>query len=388
MEKSEPQLKIGFVLDGGLEKPDGVQQYILALGGYYKSLGHEVRYLVSGKIADGIGDAISLSRSLHVASNGNKLSIPLPAKKSRLKKLIQEEKFDVLHVQTPYSPMMGAKLIKLSPKTTAVIGTFHIVPNSWYLSVGDWFLGKWLYRSLKRFDKMLSVSTAAQRIAKRDFGKGSEVLPNVVDYAKFNSATPLAKYQDDKINILFLGRLVRRKGCLTILKAVKILAESKDNFPECRIIICGAGPLERKLKRYAKRHKLSGMVDFTGFISEEDKPKYLASANISIFPSTGGESFGIVLLEAMASGNSLVLAGNNVGYSSVLSSQPSLLFNRYSPKNLADALKLYLNNPNMRSEKAAWGENFTKDFDVKIVGSKLLGIYEDALIKRKQKDIM
>src|SRR5581483_4840926 len=111
MAKSVSPLKVGFILDGGVEKPDGVQQYILNLGSYFMSLGHEVRYIVSGKIPSHITNADSLGRSIKVKSNGNVLSIPLPASTKKIKKYLSQHKFDVLHVQVPYSPFMGEKVI-------------------------------------------------------------------------------------------------------------------------------------------------------------------------------------------------------------------------------------------------------------------------------------
>src|SRR5579884_1691197 len=186
MAKSVPTcLKIGFVLDGGLERPDGVQQYILTLGDYFKNAGHEVRYLVAGPIAEGVNDAVSLSRSLHVNSNGNLLTIPLPASKARLKAYLKKERLDILHVQTPYSPLMGGKLIKLIAKRSAVIGTFHVLPSAWYFDFGNRLLGIWCHSTLKRFDKMFSVSPAAQAFCKKTFKLDSTVLPNVVKLDRY-----------------------------------------------------------------------------------------------------------------------------------------------------------------------------------------------------------
>jgi phosphatidylinositol alpha-mannosyltransferase len=385
MPNPSRSLKVGFILDGGLEQPDGVQQYILALGDWFKSQGHEVRYLVSGDIAEGLSDAASLSRSLHVTSNGNRLSIPLPAKRSRLRTFMKTEKFDVLHVQTPYSPLMGERLIMLADDSTAIIGTFHILPYAWYFGVGNYLLGLWCRRSLKHFDKMLSVSSAAQTFAKRTFKISSEVLPNVIDYDRFHKAKARAEYRGDgKLTILYLGRLVPRKGCQMLLEAISLLV-GRGAKPEFRVVICGSGPLEAKLKRYVSDHELESIVEFKGFISEADKPSYYASADLAVFPSKGGESFGIVLLEAMASGQAAVLAGNNPGYASVLKDQHDLLFDPNDPASLSNKLERYLSQPELRRQMASWGEVYARDFDVGVIGAKLLNIYSQALLKRRSK---
>jgi phosphatidylinositol alpha-mannosyltransferase len=380
--KSEPVYKIGFVLDGGLERPDGVQQYILRLGEWYKSQGHSVRYIVAGKIAPGIEDAVSLSRNIRVIGNGNRLTIPLPNKRNSLKKFMDDEEFDVLHVQTPYSPLMGEQLIFLSGPEVAIVGTFHILPNAWYFAIGNWLLGRWCHFSLKRFDRMLSVSEAARDFCKKTFGIDSEVMPNVVDYEHFNSAKVYSKYAD-KLNILFLGRLVPRKGCLTLLKAINVLVHSPEELPEFRVIVCGDGVMRPKLEDYVKKHKLQDYVVFEGFVSEEDKPKYYASADIAVFPSSGGESFGIVLLEAMASFKAVVLAGNNPGYASVLEPKPELLFEANNANKLAEKLHIYLSDPKLRQDINAWEHTYAKEFDTKVIGTKILNVYREALLKRR-----
>jgi phosphatidylinositol alpha-mannosyltransferase len=375
------KLKIGFVLDDGLDKPDGVQQYILAVGGWLRSQGHEVRYLVGQTSRTDIGGVHSMSRNIGVRFNGNKLSMPLPTSSRKLRRFLRRERFDVMHVQVPYSPFMGHHLIMAASPRTAVIGTFHIAPNNRLVSVGNRALGVWLRRSLKRFDAMLSVSETAAAFARETFGVRSEISPNVIDYPRFHGAKPLEK-PSDRLTILYLGRLVPRKGCQLLLEAAADLVK-RENMPKFRVVICGTGPLEAQLRKYAAAHGLDGAVEFAGFISEEDKPRYYASADISVFPSSGGESFGIVLLEAMASGKAAVLAGDNPGYRSVLAGKPELLFDPRNAAALASLLADYLADEGLRSSTARWGAGFTRDFDVGTVGKQLVAVYEQALHKRR-----
>jgi phosphatidylinositol alpha-mannosyltransferase len=379
--KLERPLKIGFVLDGGLEKPDGVQQYILGLGEWYKSQGHKVRYIVAGPIAPGIEDAVSLARSLHVVSNGNRLSIPLPTSTRRIKAYLRQEQFDVLHIQTPYSPMMGAKLIKYAGPKTAIIGTFHVMPNRWVQDVGNSLLGIWCHSTLKRFDHMFSVSRPAQAFAKRTFKMDSDICPNVIDVARYRSAKALDAYRDGKVNILFFGRLVPRKGCKTLLEAVSQLSQAEKD--SVQVIVCGDGPQLKSLKSFVKSQSIDGIVDFKGFIPEDNKARYYASAHIAVFPSSGGESFGIVLLEAMASGKSTVLAGNNPGYASVMSERPNLLFEPNDVQSLVWLLKRYINNPTERYLAANWAKKYVEQFDIPVVAARIEAVYREALLKRR-----
>lgn len=377
---NSPKLKIALVLDEGLDNPDGVQQYMLSVGGWLTSQGHEVHYLVGQTTRKDVPNLWSLSKNIHVSSNGNQMTIPLPTSTKKLKRLLEDQKFDVLHVQTPYSPFMGGKLINLAGPNVAVVGTFHILPNSRIITLGNWLLGLWCRRSLKRFDVMLSVSAAAGMFALKTFKIDSTILPNVIDYRRFNSAEPLPKYSDGVFTILFLGRLVERKNCLTLIRA---LAKLKDieGIEEFRLVICGRGPLEAKLRKQVNDLGLSKVTEFVGFVEEEVKPNYYASANLTVFPSSGGESFGIVLLEAMASGNSAVLAGNNPGYASVMAPSPEQLFEPNNAEVLANLIEMYMHDERLRKQKAQWGRDYAKQFDVNIIGPKLVNIYNMALRK-------
>ena len=137
--------------------------------------------------------------------------------------------------------------------------------------------------------------------------------------------------------------------------------------------------MQSELEEYVKNHRLTHNVSFVGFVSEKDKPKYLASADIAVFPSTGGESFGIVLIEAMAAARGIVLGGNNVGYKSVLGKRPKQLFNPTNPKQFSKLLRHYIRQPKARQAARLWQQEEVAQYDVKVVGAKLLKIYVDAL---------
>lgn len=383
MVSAPKPLKIGLVLDTSLDPEDGVQQYVITIGEWLRARGHDVHYLVGETRERQLPGLHSLARNISVRFNGNRTTIPLPTSRRRLRQFLAGQQFDVLHVQVPHSPFMAQRLILAADDTTAVIGTFHIAPYSQLAATGNRALGIWLRPSLKRFDVMLSVSPAAADFARRTFKLDTRVLPNVIDYQRFRGARPLAKY-NDKLTILFLGRLVPRKGCQLLLQAVAELTR-RAALPDFRVVICGKGPLMGKLLKFVQDHGLQNSVELVGFVSEADKPRYYASADIAVFPSSGGESFGIVLLEAMASGQAAVLAGDNPGYHSVLAPQADLLFDPKSVSQLADKLEQYLTDTKLRRQMAAWGANYSRDFDVNVVGAKLIDIYATALLKRRQK---
>ncbi len=376
-------LKIGLVLDTSLDPPDGVQQYVIGIGEWLRSQGHDVHYLVGQTEHRNLPNVHSLSRNITVRFNGNRTTIPLPTSRRKLRRLLQAEQFDVLHVQTPHSPFMAQRLILAAGPKVAIVGTFHIAAYGWPSTLGNKLLGWWLRPSLKRFNKIVSVSSAAADFARRTFNIETSVLPNAFDYQRFHAAKPFTRYDDKTVTILFLNRLVPRKGCQVLLEAAVRLTADPD-MPAFRVVVCGKGPQAPKLQAFIKKRGLEDIVEMVGFVSEHDKPRYYASADIAAFPSSGGESFGIVLLEAMANGRTAVLAGDNPGYRSVMGPKPELLFNPTDSKALATSLAKYLRNPQRRHEAAKWGGQYTKDFDVAVVGKQLEELYGQALRERRQ----
>src|SRR6478735_2430619 len=163
-------MKIGFVFDDTLDKPDGIQQYMLALKDWLVGQNHEVHFLVGETERTDIPHVHSLSRNFKVSFNGNHLSIPFGGSKRKIKALLQHEKFDVLHVQVPYHPLLAGKIIRNAAPQTVVFGTFHVAPYSSLVTLGAKLLGVWSKPSLKRFNTIVSVSDAAVVFAKQTFG--------------------------------------------------------------------------------------------------------------------------------------------------------------------------------------------------------------------------
>lgn len=378
-------LKIGFVLDDSLDTADGVQQYVLTVGTWLQSQGHDVHYLVGETKRRDIPQLHSLSRNLKVRFNHNRMSMPLPTSRQKLTVLLQKERFDVLHVQLPYSPFLAGRIITAAPAQTAIVGTFHVAPHSLMVHVANHLLRLLTSRSLRQFDAVMSVSRVAQTFAKKTFKLTSVVVPNTLQLAPYRQARALPQYQQVQ-TIIFLGRLVERKGCQHLLNAINRMQNSNDSsgFQQpYRVIICGKGPLEHQLKQYVKNHNLQAIVEFVGFVSETDKPQYMASSDIAIFPSTGGESFGIVLLEAMAASRGVVLAGNNPGYAGVMAAHQESLFDPRNEKALADKLRGYLNDPLARKAARRWQQQEVARYDVATVGQQIIEQYQIALHKRR-----
>lgn len=374
-------MKIGFVLDDSLDKSDGVQQYVLTLARYYEQEGHDVHYLVGETHRNDLRHVHSLSRNIQVHFNQNRMSTPLPAKKSRIQTLLDKESFDVLHVQMPFSPLLAGRVISCAPSQTAIVGTFHIIPFSALEHLATRLLAIWCRKSLRRIDTIYSVSTPAQKFAYKTFRIKSDVLPNPVNLAHYHSANKLKRFDDGKINIIFLGRLVERKGCGYLLKALALLHDQKK-LDRIRVIICGKGPLELQLRQFVTDNHLGSVVHFTGYVSESEKKDYLASADIAVFPSTGGESFGIVLIEAMAAGAATILAGNNIGYKYVMAGNKEQLINPSDVTAFAKTLRHFIVDSRARKSASKWQSEHVRQFDVRVVGKRLLRDYQLLIAKK------
>lgn len=377
-------MKIGLVFDDSLDRPDGVQQYVLALGAWFSSQGHEVHYLVGQTRATVPQNIHSLANNINVRFNGNRLSIPRPVRRRQIRELLQREQFDVLHVMMPYSPFFAARVVAAAAPTTVVSGIFHILPQSGMVRRATYALGWWLRRSLRRFDVVFATSPAAKRFAEQAFALNNVIVsPNVVAVDRFRLAEPFERYRDGVSTIMFLGRLVPRKGCQLLLEAMASLNNSQQS-QQWRLVVCGKGPLESALKQQAEQLGIGSKTEFTGFISEADKPRFLASADLAVFPSTGGESFGIVLVEAMAASRPVVLAAANPGYACVMEPRPEQLFAPGEIQALAETIQTFLDKPAAHQAAKDWQDAYVGQFDTAVVGRQLLDEYT-AQLQNKQR---
>ncbi|HYH74878.1 MAG TPA: glycosyltransferase family 4 protein [Candidatus Saccharimonadales bacterium] len=374
--------KIAFVLDDSLDKTDGVQQYVLTLGQFLASQGHQVHYLVGETKRTDIPNIHSLSKNVKVRFNQNRMSMPLPVSKKAIRTLLVREEFDIVHVQMPYSPALAARIVHAVGPLTGVVGTFHVAPHSKVVHFANWLLRQLVGRSLARFDEIISVSQVAQDFAWSTFGVESAIIPNTLKLDAFYDAKPFEQYTSGQ-TIVFMGRLVERKGCRYLLQALVRLQANKQLPANCRVLICGTGPQEAELKAYAAEHGLASIVEFVGYVTEADKPRYLASGDVVVYPSTGGESFGIVLLEGMAASHGAVVAGDNPGYASVMGERPEVLFNPKNEEQFAEKIHKYLTDSAARERAHSWQQQFVRRFDVANVAEEVLVIYDEALHKRR-----
>lgn len=376
-------MKIALVIDDALARPDGVQEYVRTIGRAMGELGHEVHVLCSGEAGEppaGIASVHSLTSNVGVTFNGNGLRTPKPTSGRRLREHLAAERYDVIHVQTPHSPFFAARVVREARRVQGdavrIVATFHILPDGAVSEWGTRALGLTLRRNLRLFDAFAAVSAPAAAFAKRAFGVDAEVIPNAVrvdEIAAQASARPWPADARDRVVIAFLGRLVERKGAAELLEAVAILPP--DVLDGVAVRIGGKGPLRDRIEQLVIDRGLGEVVSLEGFVSDEAKPGFMAAADLAVFPATGGESFGIVLTEAMAAGAGAVLGGDNPGYAWTLDNPAAVI----DPRDIgafAARLATLVGDVEARSDLHAQQAARVRDFDMSVVAERVLSLYQ------------
>jgi len=340
-------MKIGLVTPYIYPLPGGVNAHVHDLYEHLIARGHDVRIISSihGPQRQSEGDIIRLGYGFSVPANGSVGTLTFsPRYTSIVADMLDRERFDILHFHEPFVPFLSLVLLRESKSIN--IATFHAYAG-W--SPAAEFGKRMLGRFARRLHGRIAVSAAARHFADRYFPGDYKVIPNGVDLDRFKNARPITRYRDGTANILFLGRFERRKGVMYALKAYRQL---RQRGYKCRLLIAGAGPQEREIRRYIATRRLGG-VELLGRISDEDKIRYFATADVYVSPATGQESMGVVLLEALAAGVPIVCSDIH-GYRSVVRrGEQGLLVPPRDVTALADAIGQVLSDPEMRARMSA-----------------------------------
>jgi phosphatidyl-myo-inositol alpha-mannosyltransferase len=367
-------VRVALVSPYALDVPGGVQAHVVALAAALRDQDHEVTVLGPGADGGGGGPTVDLGRHRAVPFNGSVAPIALGPNAARsTRRAIADLAPDVVHVHEPLVPWVG--LAAATSDVAPVVGTFH----AWSDASRFYRLARPVARRV--FDGLavaLAVSDAAARYHAGALGRSPgtfRVVPNGVDVARFADAEPFPDLRDpDRPALLFVGRLERRKGLEPLVRAFTRL---KADRPALRLLVVGDGP-ERDRCASLLPSRLREDVTFLGRVGHDDLPRYYATADLYVAPSLGGESFGIVLLEAMAAGRPIV-ASDIPGYRSVASDgRQGRLVAPGDPAALADAIATLLDNPSLRAAMAADGRRTVAPYDWAQVAARVADAYRDA----------
>jgi phosphatidylinositol alpha-mannosyltransferase len=362
-------VKIGLVTPYVYPLPGGVNQHVRHLYENLRLSGHDVRIVTSshGLQRASEGDVIRIGKGFSVPTNGSVGTVTLsPRFLSQVHDVLDRERFDLLHFHEPFVPFLSLVVLGLSKSVN--IATFHAYGGfSPAYEFGSRVMGSYAGRLHGR----IAVSAAARHFIDRYFPGDYRVIPNGVDVGRFERAVPIARWQDGTKNILFVGRFEPRKGLLDLLKAYRILRKTGC---KCRLLVVGTGPQEREARRYLLTRRTGG-VEFLGRVSDEVRDSLFKTADIYCSPATGRESFGIVLLEAMAAGTAIVCSDIH-GYKGVVRrGREGLLVPPGEPKALAAALASLLANDERRAEMGEAGRERAREFSWERVTARVEDYY-------------
>ena len=354
-------LRIGIVSPYSLTVPGGVQQQVLGLARSLRAKGHEVRVLgpCDGPPPDAF--VTPLGNSLPTAVNGSIAPLAPDASAAlRTIRALNDEAFDVVHVHEPLvpGPSLTALLVKMAP----VVATFH--------SAGESAAYRTFSRQLKwvasRIDIRVAVSKDAVELAQRYIGGEYEVLFNGIELGDYS--TPSTSPRENAI--FFIGRHEERKGLSNLLEALAQLP------PDVRLWIASDGPQTAELKI---RFGSDSRIEWLGRISDSEKISRMSRASVFCAPSLHGESFGVVLLEAMAAGTPVV-ASNLDGYRNVATDdETALLVETGNVASLASALARVLDDSQLAARLTANGREHAQRFSMDALADRYIEMYERAL---------
>src|SRR5687768_5992305 len=371
-------MKIALVSPYDYPFPGGVTAQISHLSTCFREEGHEVRILAPSSrrdVEETVPDVYRLGKTIiTVPANQSiaRLTLSLTLNR-RVKQILSHEKFDVVHIHEPMVPALPLTVLRESG--TANVATFHVARDSYF---GYLYAKPLLKQFMRKVHGRIAVSAAAREFVDQYFPGEYKIIPNGVDVERYaDRAMALPELRDGKINILFVGRLEKRKGLIYLLKA---LPHVKYHFPNIRLIVIGAFEPEQ-VEEYRDYVRETGLTDvvFKGFVSEEEKIAYYQHADVFCSPAIGRESQGVILLEAMAA-NTPVIASAIDGHRTVIRHEhDGLLVPPADETALAVGLCRLLADNALRNRLADAGLAKAQSYSWKKISRQVLDVYAETI---------
>lgn len=365
-------MRIGMVCPYSFDVPGGVQAHVVELAHVFIERGHEVSVLAPAAGETDLPD--------YVVRAGPALAIPYNGSVSRvnfspkgyltLRRWIAENGFDVLHVHEPNAPSIS--MLSLMVASGPIVTTFHTATSrSLWLSTFQGILRPYH----ERIAGKIAVSELARRWQMESLGSDAVEIPNGINVAGFADAQPLDGYPWPGGSVLFLGRFDEpRKGIDILMRALPAVVEQ---FPDVRVLVVGGGN-QRALRRRAG--DLADHLVFLGQVDDATKARALRSVDVYCAPNLGGESFGIVLVEAMAAGAAVIASSLNAFRRVLDDGRAGRLVATGSPEKLAAGIVGLLGDPGARAELVAAGRVRADRYDWSRVADQILRVYDTVTV--------
>ena len=367
-------MRIGIVCPYAWDIPGGVSAHVHDLAIALERLGHEVSVLAPAENDEGLPSFVhSTGRPRAVRYNGSVARLSFgPVTALRVSKWIEDGQFDVLHVHEPLAPSLSV-LACWSAKGP-IVATWHSSMDRSRVLLS---LVKLARTAMEKVSARIAVSDSALNTLREHVGGDALVIPNGVDISAFNNAVPLEGWPGVGTSLVFLGRVDEpRKGLEVLIRAYPAI---RAKNPGIRLLIAGPGDAS----------ELIGTLDVTdaasithlGMINDDEKATVLASGTLYIAPNTGGESFGIVLLEAMATGTPVV-ASNLAAFARVLrDGHAGMMFNNEDSDSLAATVNKLLSDETTQRKLISAGHARAAQFDWSIVAHQIVEVYESVRVE-------
>lgn len=365
-------MKIGLVCPYDIYKGGGVQECVRAMQSELSRRGHAVKIITplprralsrKSKNIIFIGRSRDIKSPLHTTSQ-----ISVSLNNDMVEEVLNREKFDILHFHEPWVPMVSRQILARS--TAKNVATFHAkLPETVMSRTIERVITPYTKSVIKHLDALTAVSQAAATYVSSLTDSPITIIPNGIDLTKYNTE---ARSPNPEPSIVFIGRLEKRKGVKYLLEAFALLSQ---NHPNAKLTIAGEGPDRIKLEILAESLNLKD-IHFVGYVSDEQKKQLLSDAGVFCSPALYGESFGIVLLEALASGTPIV-AGDNPGYASVMKGRGRLsILDPKDTDEFARRLELFMSDDGLRELWREWALDYVKQFSYPKVVDAYEKLYE------------
>ncbi|WP_280182880.1 glycosyltransferase family 4 protein [Nocardia cyriacigeorgica] len=365
-------MKIGMVCPYSFDVPGGVQAHVVELARVMIERGHKVSVLAPASDSTPLPEfVVSAGRAVAIPYNGSVARLSFgPTAYTRIRRWIDGNDFDVLHIHEPNAPSLSMLALKIAEGP--IVATFHTsTTKSLVLSTFQGVLRPYH----EKISGRIAVSELARRWQVEALGSDAVEIPNGVDVASFARAPMLPGYPRTGGTVLFLGRYDEpRKGMEVLLGA---LPELVRRHPEIEILIVGRGDEER-LRREAGPH--AGHLRFLGQVSDAEKASAMRSADVYVAPNLGGESFGIILIEAMAAGTAVVASELDAFRRVLRDGTAGLLVPVGDAAALATALDTVLTDEVRRTELVRAATQVVGEYDWPVVAEQILRVYETVTV--------
>ena len=350
----------------------GVQAHVLGLAQGLRDLGHQVQVLAPAVAGAALPEFVTAAgRAVRVPYNGSVAQLAFgPVAVTRVRRWLRAHDFDLLHLHEPTAPSVS--LIALALADLPVVATFHMATTrSWALAAAHGLLQP----PMEKITARIAVSPLARRVQVEYLGGDAVEIPNGLDVALFATASPLPGYPRRGGTVGFVGRFDEpRKGMPVLLAALRTLARTR---PELQLLVVGHG--DTATLRRAAGPALTSRIRVLGAVGEQGKAAMLRSVDVLGVPATGGESFGVVLTEALAAGTPVVASDLDAFRRVLDGGRAGVLVSPAAPTALAGVLGDLLDDPARRAELATAGRRRAAIWDWPVIARRVLQVYETAI---------